>query len=605
MEYSPITILDDIVARQIAAGEVIDRPAAVLRELIDNSIDADATQISVYLKESGLSLIQVSDNGIGIQKQDLPLACRPHATSKITTSNDLQHIRSMGFRGEALASIAAASKVILISKHRNASDAWKIEANALSISHPEKVARNTGTTVHAEQLFQDIPARKKFLSTPHAELTHLKTMFIRKLAAFPHISASLQHNTQNILSFPAESSLVRSMRLFSNQYHTQDFIEVPHTTSDTDPELSIHATLGLPSIAQRTRRNIYIYINNRQVKEFSLVQAIEHAYASTIHGGAHPQAVIFLSIPPQQLDVNIHPAKSEVKIKGIEPIRHLVINTITQHLTHFSTAVPQVPQSSLFVSPSDLPRDNKSSAKSSTSTHSRYTSPPAPPHSHISSSQERKIFSHAKPLSDITRPYIASHNNHVSVSNPTDTAIRHAWRYVDTLFNTYLLFESKEQDKEMLLMLDFHATHEKNLFDTLSNSKETFALLAPITLNLDIDTHSIPFLIEQYRNLGIIITQDTHTPPHYMLQEIPENSPINADSIAKLIETLPVEDIEAKLFSTRACRLAAKAGDHVDSSGAYMLLSYALSLDTPRCPHGRPLWVEITKYQLDSLIGRV
>ena len=646
MDYKPINILEDIVARQIAAGEVIDRPAAILRELIDNSIDADASHIEVILKNYGLDLVQVSDNGIGIKKEDLKKACIPHATSKILTSNDLLHISSMGFRGEALASIATVTRLSITSKNRDEKEAWHIQANNTHISELTETSRDNGTTMKAENLFYDIPARKKFLATPHTELNYLRTMLLRKAAAFPHIAFSLQHETHTPIKLPQELPLQRSIRICAKDANIQDFVWIDTTQSRSNPDIAMKAAIGLPNIAQNNRRNMFVYINNRIIKDFSLLQAIEYAYRNTLHGSKYPQIVLFLQIPPQQIDVNIHPAKTEVKIKGIEPVRSLIISTIEKQLASFAQATPQITHTQLEINnPTIENTPHNSSAQNLAPTvekahhtaNNNDTSIAPTPTSSYDALFPSQLFSdknysldkpHTAPTQVSTPPLSYSaknplkstsqHTTHTilqhtkNTQSPSDSSvagnnldsISQKWRFMDTLFATYLLFEQKHSDEKALLILDFHATHERLIFDQLLNNTLSTKLLIPVPLSLNTDTANIVAIIEQYKQIGIIITKsDTN---EYVLSEIPAHAPIDADTIASLIEDIPLkEQLNTTLFATKACRKAAKAGDHVDTQGAYTLLSQALNLESPRCPHGRPLWLTITKHTLDTMIGRI
>lgn len=685
MVYKPISILEDVVARQIAAGEVIDRPSAILRELLDNSIDSQSTSIEIHIENSGLDLIQVSDNGTGMRQEDIKLCCLPHATSKIIHSEDLSHITSMGFRGEALPSIVSVSKVNICSKHAQESYAWEIDAHNTQISNPVQASRNTGTTVKARRLFEDIPARRNFLSSPQAELGHLKTMLYQKATAFPEISFSFYVDSQAIIKIPKEPALTRSIHICSNNSIKQDFIWIENNSKNQDATLNdnmhnsleykLKGALGLPDIAQKTRRNIHIYINNRLVREFAILQAIEYAYRNVLHGQQHPQAVLFLTIPPEQLDVNIHPAKNEVKIKHIEIIRKLLISTIEKHLQKFAKTTPTIVASELSTAIEDAPStihssnnilNNKNSNKiqehteqamqtkysydkifpreifskeSATDSYvSRYKQHESTQSSHFNNvhntndnhctTKINTTYNDEESSPTSSPPHQQNITNQLSKTHLTDltqdkdSMVNNAWKYIGTVFDTYIIFEhqitvsqhskksTEKQGKEttnntnQLMILDFHAAHEKILYDMLIKASTSAALLVPIPLQLDIANQNIPTILSQYSKVGIIIEEDPLN--HFSLHAIPSNSPLEADKIAMLIETFPLEDtFNAKLFARNACRSATKAGDHIDINGSFALLKQVLDLEIPRCPHGRPLWITLTKTALDKMIGRI
>lgn len=632
MEYSQIHILDELVARQIAAGEVIDRPSSVLRELIDNSIDSGATRIEVIVKGMGLDLIQVSDNGIGIKKDDLKISCLPHATSKIITNADLSKITSMGFRGEALPSIAAVSRLTITSRNAEDVDAWTVVASHTTISDAQKASRAQGTTVKAEYLFQDIPARRNFLSSPQTELNHLKNIFLTKAVPFPEIAFSFQSESQSI-KLPQETPLARSIRIASNNTAQPDFVFLEYTEQTYgENTFGISASLGFPHIAQKNRRHIHIYINKRPVKEFSILQAVEYAYRHVLHGQKYPQAIVFLSIPPHLLDVNIHPAKSEVKIRSIDSVRKLVISNIEKSLLHISSAGVHFEPTQISLQESSLTFTSDKSDKLNISNKPEdkpkhkpenkldkphtlfpsdgqpHTPPKAPAYSYPQKSSNTedntvtsKYVSYKSPHhTQFNAQLLSTLNSNTPSFEETQTQ---SWKYKTCIFDTYLIFEYVDNnEKKKILLLDFHAAHERLIYDTLIGDSGTTSLLVPIPLHLDTDKESTLSLIEQYKTMHIIIEQqDTQD----KLVAIPSNSPIDADNIARIIEENHHQDtINAQIFASRACRKAAKAGDHVDKEGAYKLLEDVLSLDVPRCPHGRPLWIEIDKYQLDKMIGR-
>ena len=335
-----IRILDTYTAKQIAAGEIIERPACIVRELLDNSIDAGARTIEVLLQNGGLQSIRVSDDGEGMNKENLQLCTASHATSKIRVAEDLLSITSMGFRGEALASISAISRMTITSFDtlQNVAHSITVENNQLSDVMP--ASRNAGTQVYVEKLFHSIPVRKKFLSTSVAERGRIKTVILEKAAGYPNIALTLKDNEKIIARFPREHAFQRAVRV-TNHTDTRMFIwKEPDASQHSRDSLQCTMALGLPDITAKSRKHIHIYINKRPVQSFQIMQAVEYAYKDILHGNVFPHAVLFLTISPQEIDVNIHPAKQEVRVKDVAAVRSHIIQAITTALRAYTQATP-------------------------------------------------------------------------------------------------------------------------------------------------------------------------------------------------------------------------------------------------------------------------
>ena len=639
MASTHIKILEDIVIRQIAAGEVIERPASALRELIDNSIDANAKKIDIYCNNGGLDLLSIDDDGDGILKDDLPLCCISHATSKITTSSDLFTIHSMGFRGEALASLSSIARVTITSSTDN-KEAYEITVNEEKQSEVHPASRTKGTGIQVENMFYSVPARKKFLSSANVEEQLIKNTLLKKAASFPTIAFSLNssiNNTKKIpLYLPVEDAFSRSIRICSKN-NIENFL-----WQDTvyDNDISLSCALGKPDIAQKTRKNIHIYVNNRPIKDFTITQAIEFSYRNVIHGGVFPQAVLFLTIPPNKIDVNIHPTKSEIKLLEIDRIRKLIISTLDKKLQSFSSTSPSIETkhfNSIFDTQNQT--NKKNNTFSSITQTPAYNKPDNPmtqdttkhPYTlknyttdipHKPNNAQSSIPSHQKEtynsfhtksnnnfLASQKENYTTPHTTHKEANiksletiRSTNKIIRDNFSYIGTIFDTYLIFEKEET----LYFLDFHAVHERLIFDNLTQETKKMDLLIPIPLEISRSKANNTQLIEEYKAYNILLEEKNET---LHLQAIPSNCPISADNVAKIIEetinaTTKSQSITASIFARKACRYAVKARGIVDFEAAFELLFFALKLKEPRCPHGRPLWINMDKKHLDSLIGR-
>jgi len=311
----PIRQLEPDVAAKIAAGEVVERPASVVKELIENSIDAGATQIRVDLMSGGLQLIRVTDNGTGIPSDELQLALSRHATSKVARIDDLEHIRSLGFRGEALASIAAVAEVTLLSHHRSASQGAQLSATNGQISDVTTAASPDGTTVTVRNLFSAVPARLKFLKSRHTEVSHSHHLLEQYALAYPEIRFSVFNEGRQIFSTPGDGQLPSVLLEIYGLQITEQMVPISSLDGkDDDAERPVVSGFtSLPTCYKSTRQHMSFFVNRRWVLSRMLRYAVEEAYHSLLMAGRHPLAVVNISVDPTQIDVNVHPAKTEIR----------------------------------------------------------------------------------------------------------------------------------------------------------------------------------------------------------------------------------------------------------------------------------------------------
>ena len=311
----PIRQLEPDVAAKIAAGEVVERPASVVKELIENSIDAGATQIRVDLMSGGLQLIRVTDNGTGIPDDELQLALSRHATSKVARIDDLEHIRSLGFRGEALASIAAVAEVTLLSHHRGTSQGAQVSATNGLISDVTTAASPEGTTVTVRNLFSAVPARLKFLKSRHTEVSHSHHLLEQYALAYPEIRFSVFNEGRQIFSTPGDGQLPSVLLEIYGLQITEQMVPISSLDGkDDDAERPVVSGFtSLPTCYKSTRQHMSFFVNRRWVLSRMLSYAVEEAYHSLLMAGRHPLAVVNISVDPTQIDVNVHPAKTEIR----------------------------------------------------------------------------------------------------------------------------------------------------------------------------------------------------------------------------------------------------------------------------------------------------
>ena len=326
-----IVLLPDNIANQIAAGEVIQRPASAAKELLENAVDAGATDIKLIINDSGKSLLQVIDNGSGMSETDARMCFERHATSKIQTIEDLFHIRTMGFRGEALASIAAVAQVELKTKRADDETGSYLEIENSVVKRQEPIAAQQGTSIAMKNLFFNVPARRNFLKSNAAEMRHIVDEFTRVALSFPHIFFSLTSNGQQLFHLESGSLKQRIIQLLGNHYNTKLV-----TVNEETDYLNIYGFVGKPETAKKTRGDQYLFVNNRFIKSAYLNHAVMNAYQEMIAGDSFPMYVLFIDLDPTQVDVNVHPTKQEIKFEDEKIVYAFVQAAVKHALAQFS-----------------------------------------------------------------------------------------------------------------------------------------------------------------------------------------------------------------------------------------------------------------------------
>ena len=324
---SRIAALPDHLVNQIAAGEVVERPANALKEIVENSIDAGATAIEVELAGGGIRLIRVSDNGGGIHPDDIELALHRHATSKIKTLNDLEHVASMGFRGEGLASIASVSRLTLTSRQDGSAHATQVKAEDGKLSSPTAASHPVGTTIEAAELFFNTPARRKFLKSENTEYAHCATMLERLALAHPHIAFSLKRDGKQVFKLPAQSLHERIAAIVG-----EDFQAASLEIDSGNGALRLYGAIAKPTFAKGKTDKQYCFVNHRFVRDKVMLHAVKQAYRDVLHNALTPAFVLFLDLPPEAVDVNVHPTKTEIRFRDSQQVHQLVFHTLNKAL---------------------------------------------------------------------------------------------------------------------------------------------------------------------------------------------------------------------------------------------------------------------------------
>lgn len=594
--YNPamtlIKPLPDLLISQIAAGEVVERPASVLKELLENSLDAGARQVDVQLMEGGTRSIRVADDGGGMDKDDLPLALARHATSKIASLMDLERVASYGFRGEALASIASVARLTLTSRTPDAAHAWRIDASNLSLT-PAALGR--GTVIEAADLYFNTPARRKFLKQEATEYAHCDEVLRRMALARPDVAFSLSHNGNVRHRLAAADLPARARELLGAEFFAQTrAVEV------NAGDLSLTGFAALPAYSRAGRDAQYFFVNGRYVRDKLLAHAVRQAYADILHGSRHPAYVLFLTLDPASVDVNVHPAKIEVRFREARGVHQFVFHALQRLLAAPIERLAAVDTAPSFAAPGWQPQRQSSLAVNEPTLSAYYdfvaTATP--------SMSVREI--------DASDP--SGYSQPREASRPEGSGLAPLGYALAQLHGIFIL----AQNAAGLVLIDMHAAHERILYEKLKNAlanerPATQSLLIPALLAASAaemaaaDEH-----VEALERLGFEIA--AAGPNELAVRSVPAllaNSSI-ADLVRALLGDLkdfPASQvIEARgneLLATMACHGAVRARRTLSILEMNALLREMEATErADQCNHGRPTWAQLSLADLDRLFLR-
>ena len=616
-EHSPkraIRELSDQLVSQIAAGEVIERPASVLKELVENAIDADATRIEVRLESGGIKRLTVTDNGRGIAKEELPLALKRHATSKIRDLNELEHVLSLGFRGEALASIASVSAMTLTSRTAEQSCAYSIHEGEVEVA-----AGGQGTKVDVEDLFFKTPARRKFLKSEATEAAHCKVALERIAIAHPTIEFRLVNNGKPVLVLPIEESRSRVNRVMPDEFaHAQR--EVYAETASA----RVYGWVGLPTAGRARTDAQYCYVNGRFVRDKLLAHAVKNAYADVLHNQLQPMYCLFVDIDPVKVDVNVHPTKSELRFRDSQWVHQFVMHAVQNALAPALAGIGDEPHQSQSEDPAVTHNEDTRSHGAATQGASRtfeLKSQAAPAYEpsqlnrYLDFYQTKSQSSHGKTVPDAVEA--------IRSGASFETAVEHeklSYPLGRALGQVGGVFIVAENDHGMVLV-DMHAAHERIVYEKLKKQmdaqKVAFQqLLIPLVFRADAeematfeDNHSLLL------SLGIEL--EAASPTHLRLRAVPA---VLAGDIEKTGEALIAEllaDIKKfggstlleekrnEILATMACHGAVRAHRYLSLEEMNALLRQMEQTERiDQCNHGRPTWIQLTMTDLDKFFMR-
>jgi DNA mismatch repair protein MutL len=578
---SRILVLPPEEARRIAAGEVVDRPAALVREFLDNAIDADAVNIEISVEEGGCKKVEISDDGAGMKREDLELCTLPHATSKIRRLDDLDTAVTLGFRGEALAAAAAVSRVEIISS-TDGREAWLFETGP-GESRPSKIEqtrRTKGTTVRALNIFESIPARKRFLKREGSEASLCRQVFIDKALAFPSINFRFVQDGKLKDFFPAVSS--KKERFAAALLQTEE-IKFLHEINITATGFCAAVVVGGAELYRNDRRQLFVFANGRRVQDFSLIQAIEYGAQGWFPNGVHPVGAVFVEIDPSLADFNIHPAKREVRFRDPGAIHHAVSGGVKNYFHSYFLRTSRRNGES-----ADRETWKEERQKDGAEFNFTYNS-----HTSSGAGAMKKFLEKTPVFAKLTV-------NENAPAYGKDTPAQPV--YAGRVFGLFILIEWGDK----LYIIDQHAAHERILYNRfLEEPIPKQELLAPIPFTAQSagEDRFLETKREELSRLGLDIEKDGNG---WRIDALPADWKMSdAATVKEILELSSAgEDMAKRWAATVCCRAAIKDGDYPDDETAFSLGMEALELPDPHCPHGRPIWTEISREALFKAVRR-
>ena len=621
-ERRPVRTLSVDVARKIAAGEVIDRPGAIVRELMDNAVDSGADSVSVEIFGGGIEKVRVADNGSGMTEDDLRNCARPHATSKIVSSDDLLRLSTLGFRGEALASIAAAASLSIMSGTK------KMRASVGGehvIDETSPIQNGVGTIVQSEALFADFPARRRFLKRPASETMFCREVFVEKSLPRPDISFRLVIDGSVRYDLPKGQTLAeRLVRALETKDAAEAFTEIKGEGFEADGKTRWSFTLvvGSPAVYRNDRKQLLVYVNGRKVQEFSLVQAIEYGCQGFFPNGAHPVAALFAQVDPGMVDFNIHPAKKEARFRDISSLHHGVSSAARHFFRSFGIKpAAEEWKGALSEQKRDEPSEPASERVAEPSGAFLTRAPDRLVSFHRNSfpSPTDRLRAHDgnKAASgyriDHSRQSLAARALEPSFSGgeqrPAATVAQSAeagqkpFRFLGPALGTFLLAQVGSE----LYFIDQHAAHERILFDRLmetAGTRQNLLIPLPLETDSDEDDAHIERQLPELERVGFCGKKVR--PGLFEFSTIPARWNGSEESLRAVLVEGRVEprDIVYSIAAMTACKAAVKDGTMLDARRAEDLAREALALPDPHCPHGRPVWTVFTKEQLFARVRR-
>ncbi len=602
---SQIRILPEILANKIAAGEVVERPASVVKELVENSLDAGSTRILIEIEKGGRSLIRVSDNGSGMSYDDALLALERYATSKIYNDRDLFSINTLGFRGEALPSIASVSKFIMETRKQGSQAGVRIEIEGGKLKKVSEKGIPVGTMIAVSRLFYNTPARRKFLKTINTEMAHIGDIVSSIAMGWPGVTFRLNHNGKLIKSWTkVKEPFDRAVNILGREIRDEFY-----RLNFKDEGFSLSGWIASSKHTKATSRGIYIYVNGRYVRDRIIQHALFKGYEGRVMKGRFPIGAIFIKVPPDQVDVNVHPAKSEVRFINqryihdkISSIIGSVLSKQDSHLRPKGAYVNKAPEDM----PTGLPIKREKRKKPENSFFEK--------NMQIAEFEKEEYISHKKNQD----PQIAETKSFEPAMEQESLWEKKQFgdlKIIGQVFGTYIVCESGDG----MILIDQHAAHERILFEKLKKGyakadKRAQKLLVPETIELGFhETSILEKMIPLFKNTGLDI--EPFGGNTFIITSVPSIlgqksfAPLISEIIEKAAETgvwnNPEKAAEEALI-LMACHGALRAHHRLSEKQMRALIDQLDRCETPsNCPHGRPTWIKWTQKSLEKSFGRI
>lgn len=603
-----IKVLPDQLISQIAAGEVVERPASALKELLENSLDALGTDIKVSLILGGVKQLKVTDNGTGIDQDDLALSLTRHATSKINTLEDLESVASLGFRGEALASIASVSRTQIISRANTARHAWLICSNGSEVSAIELTALDAGTIVEVSDLYFNTPARRKFLKTEATEFGHCEEAYTRAALSRPDVTFTLEHNGRVISRYAASEPNKRFKEVLGTEFSAET-IEVDEAAAG----LRLRGLIAKPTFNRTRRDTQYVYVNGRFVRDKLIAHAIRQAYQDVLHHDRHPAFVLFLELDPNLVDVNVHPAKTEVRFRDGQAIHRFIFHALNKVLA--------------------TPTGDSNAVTAGQAQHNPFTlgsQSPYPSHqSQINLVANQSMDFYHKLYGEINTSTFNGSGQQVetTAARPTGGDVAEAKQVsidyplgfaLAQIHSVYVL----AQNAQGMVVVDMHAAHERIMYERLKKALDNKAvpmqpLLLPVSFNADrLEVATVNEVLakgdDTLKQLGFDIA--VLSPATLAVRAVPtmlqqaDAVRLARDVLRELSEygaSRALTDQRNALLGTMACHAAVRANRSLTIPEMNALLRDMEATErSGQCNHGRPTWFQVSMRDLDKMFMR-
>jgi len=591
---------------QIAAGEVVERPSSVIKELLENSLDAGATKIEIDVEQGGSKLIRITDNGSGIHKDDMALALSRHATSKIRNLDDLEHVGSLGFRGEAIPSIASISRLV-ISSATEGETGWQVIGDGSDKEIEQKpAAHKTGTTIEARDLFFNVPARRKFLKTEKTEFKHLDDVVKRIALSRFDIALTLTNNRKTVRQFRAAADRIGQEKRVAD-ICGKNFIEQSVYVEHEAIGLKIWGWIALPTFSRSQADLQYFYVNGRMVKDRVVTHAIRQAYQDVLFHGRHPAYILFFELDPVLVDVNAHPTKSEVRFRESRTVHDFLYRSIHDAIAKIS---PQEQTSDTSYQSMGMQSFSDNSSPSTNTNHSTFSANSGynPAQSSMSLAVEEQIAAYSQLASSQSKAEISTAENTVSEEYPPLGFAK------AQLHGIFILAENRDG----LVVVDMHAAHERITYERLKLSIEGEGISSqPLLVPIDIDvSEKEAELVESERDFftQIGLEVDRSGPQSVRIRQIPVLlNKTNAEALVRDVlsdysvhgRSERIKNTMNEVLGTMACHGSVRANRQLTIPEMNALLRDMEKTErSGQCNHGRPTWVQMSVSQIDKLFLR-